>query len=199
VITSDKQIIDNLSRIKVLPKINFNNNEILSIDSKSESLKSITSNTSSNISFNSIDLSPKPVNDSNALKTNFCEVNSFKPQLVANSISLNSEELLVNFFSRNFKTIKSNKLCYETTVIKVDNISYIALTLSSQEINAFNLLLQTIISNVNLLRNKSSNTLEPNGCWAVASNEMIRMGHKEWQPSKCRAIYYTSINLYRKV
>ncbi len=235
-ITSDKQIIDNLSRIRVLPKINFNNNnnEVLSIDSKSESLKSMTS---SNISF---DLSPKPVNDSNAIKTNFCEinnfntdnkevicvepkpnhnynydnycikrvgntlsnettVNSFKPQLVANSISSNSEELSVNFFSRNLITIESNKLSYKRTVIKVDNISYIALTLSSEEINAFKLLLQIIISNINLLRSKSSNTLEPNSCWVVVSNQMIGMGHKEWEPSKCRAIYYTSITLYKKV
>jgi hypothetical protein len=176
--------------------------------------------TSSNISF---DLSPKPVNDSNAIKTNFCEinnfntdnkevicvepklnhnynydnhcikrventlsnettVNSFKPQLVANSISSNSEELSVNFFSRNLITIESNKLSYKRTVIKVDNISYIALTLSSEEINAFKLLLQIIISNINLLRSKSSNTLEPNSCWVVVSNQIIRMGHKEWEP-----------------
>jgi hypothetical protein len=59
--------------------------------------------------------------------------------------------------------------------------------------------LQIIISNINLLRSKSSNTLEPNSCWVVVSNQMIGMGHKEWEPSKCRAIYYTSITLYKKV
>ncbi len=85
-ITSDKQIIDNLSRIKVLPKNNFNNNnidcieniDVLSICSTEESLKSIPSLSSSlNKSFNLIDLNSKSVNASNTIKTNFFEVNNF--------------------------------------------------------------------------------------------------------------------------
>jgi len=255
-ITSDQQIIDNLSRIKVLPKNNFNNNnidciDVLSICSTEESLKSIPSLSSSqNKSFNLIDLNSKLVNASNTIKTNFCEinnfntdnkevicvspkpnhnynydnysikrvgnalsnettVNSFEPQLVANSICSNSKETAIhsqemtNCFGP--KILKSGlnhnsyELYYEITVEKIANNSYITLKLSSVLISEFKLLLQIMTPNIYLFEIKSSNSLEPNSFWIIVSNEMISKGCAKWKPQKCRDNYFCSINLYKKV
>ncbi len=258
-ITSDKQIIDNLSRIKVLPKNNFNNNnidcieniDVLSICSTEESLKSIPSlGSSQNKSFNLIDLNSKSVNASNTIKTNFCEinnfntdnkevicvepkpnhnynydnhcikrvgntlsnettVNSFEPQLVANSICSNSKETAIHsqeitncFGPKILKSGLNNnsyELYYETTVEKIGNNSYITLKLSSVFIKEFKLLLQIMTPNIYLFEIKSSNSLEPNSFWIIVSNEMISKGCTKWKPQKCRDTYFCSINLYKKV
>jgi hypothetical protein len=76
-----------------------------------------------NISFDSIDLSPKSVNASNAIKTNFSEVNNFnvnKKQVICVSAKLNNNYNYDNYFNekvRNVLNIETNVNLFEPQLV----------------------------------------------------------------------------------
>jgi hypothetical protein len=100
-ITSDKQIIDNLSRIRVSEKtINNKSIGVSSIDSTQQSIKSNTSSNSLDIT--PIQIKTKPFNNENNINTKFVELNNFIVDNIndkTNSISTQLRVSAQNFLS----------------------------------------------------------------------------------------------------
>jgi hypothetical protein len=107
-ITSDKQIIDNLSRIRVSEKtINNKSIGVSSIDSTQQSIKSNTSSNSLDIT--PIQIKTKPFNNENNINTKFVELNNFIVDNIndkTNSISTQLRVSAQNFLSH--KKVENN-------------------------------------------------------------------------------------------
>jgi hypothetical protein len=88
---------------------------------------------------------------------------------------------------------------YETNVEKIGNNSTIVLKFCSDDIKAFNLLLQLMTKNVRLFETYSSNDLDLNKKWAIISEEMKRNGYEQWNPQKCRDSFFGVITRYKQV
>jgi len=127
---------------------------------------------------------------------------------VANSVSGDSEvktsqlKTITNYFGLKNRKLNrspnSNELYFDKTVETVGNISTIVLKFSSDEINAYKLLLQVMTRNVFLFQIDSSK-LDLNMTWKILSEEMASNGFKKWNSEKCRDSFIGSIKLYRKV
>ncbi len=91
------------------------------------------------------------------------------------------------------------KLNYETTLVKIGNIFYVAIKSISDDFEEFEILLKIMTSKMLKFEINSAGSLDPNSTWSLLSNEMLKNGYMKWSPRKCRDSYFCSINLYKMV
>jgi hypothetical protein len=179
---------------------------------KSDNLIEVNSNTDGSqfidqtLASTSKDTNPFRINEYNLkLKDEYLNiglktVNSSKPNIEGSTQV--TKPVIINYFGHVIPQCQETNrfhIKYETTVEKIENNSTIVLKFCSDDIKAFNLLLQFMTKNIRLFETYSSNDLNLNNKWAIVSEEMKRNGYEEWNPQKCRDSFFGVITRYKQV